>query len=67
METEYIHEPPFTICIAKEDGVRAIGISKCMFKDEYDKNIGIEIAGKRAIRTLEKKKKYLPITTRLAG
>ena len=67
LHCEYTHLEPFTVCVVKEGDLEAIGIAKCMFKDSYDEDKGMEISGKRAMRTLEKKKLGLPITTRLAG
>jgi len=58
---------PFTVVTAKLDETNAVGISKCMFLDSFDQEVGKKIALKRAMRTLNKKLSKIKITSKFSG
>lgn len=67
LEIKHYVAGPFILCSATENGIESFGISKCRFDDDFSEGTGYIIAKKRALRTLEKKKKGLKITSKFCG
>ena len=63
--TEHFYYTGIVFAIIEDNGIYALGITKCSKKDHFNKKIARTIALGRAMKAMDENLLFLPITTSL--